>query len=401
MNSKRQRSIEMTDSEIALRYGCNPHQVPARIYRPEGELPFRVLSGSPGYINMLDALNSWQLVRELKQVLDLPAAASFKHVSPAGAAVGVPLDEALKKAYFVDDMELSPLATAYARARGADRVSSYGDWVAFSDVVDLPTARLINREVSDGVIAPGYDDKAIDVLRKKKNGRYVVIEIDPGYEPEELETREIFGIRFEQKRNDLVVTPDLLKNTVTVNKELPPSAVRDLIVATTTIKYTQSNTIGFAVDGQAIGVGAGQQSRIHCTRLAADKADRWFLRQHPAVLGLKWRKGVGRPERNNGIDLYLQDKITPIERELLEAALEEVPPQLAPEEKEEWLGKMTGVSLSSDAFIPFRDTIDRAQQSGVSYVVQPGNSLRDEEVIKACNDYNMVMVFTSTRLFHH
>jgi len=391
----------MTDREITLRYGCNPHQVPARIYRPEGGLPFRVLSGSPGYINMLDALNSWQLVRELKQVLELPAAASFKHVSPAGAAVGVPLDDALKKAYFVDDMELSPLATAYARARGADRVSSYGDWVALSDVVDMSTARLINREVSDGVIAPEYDDKALDVLRKKKNGGYVVIEIDPGFEPEELETREVFGIRFEQKRNDLQVTPDLLKNTVTDNKELPPAAVRDLIVGTVTIKYTQSNTIGFAVDGQAIGVGAGQQSRIQCTRLAADKADRWFLRQHPAVLGLKWRKGVGRPERNNGIDLYLQDKITPIERELLEAALEEVPSQVTPEEKDQWLGKLTGVSLSSDAFMPFRDTIDRAQRSGVSYVVQPGNSLRDEEVIRACNDYNMVMVFTGTRLFHH
>ena len=391
----------MTDREIPLRYGCNPHQVPARIYRREDGLPFRVLSGAPGYINMLDALNSWQLVRELKQVLDLPAAASFKHVSPAGAAVGIPLSDALRRAYFIDDLQMSPLSVAYARARGADRISSYGDWVALSDVVDLPTARLISREVSDGIIAPGYDDRALGVLQKKKNGRYAVIEIDPGYEPEELETREIFGIGFEQKRNNLVITPDLLKNIVTSNKELPPSAVTDLIVATTTIKYTQSNTIGFAYDGQAIGVGAGQQSRIHCTRLAADKADRWFLRQHPTVLGLKWRKGAGRPERNNAIDLYLQENLTTIEWQILETTLEEVPPQLTSEEKNGWLGSLTGVSLSSDAFMPFRDTIDRAYRSGVKYVVQPGNSLRDEEVIKACNDYGMVMAFTGTRLFHH
>ncbi|MFC1953717.1 phosphoribosylaminoimidazolecarboxamide formyltransferase [Chloroflexota bacterium] len=391
----------MKANEIALRYGCNPHQVPARIFREEGELPFRVLNGSPGYINMLDALNSWQLVKELKQVLGLPAAASFKHVSPAGAAVGILLSDVLKKAYFVDDLEMSPLSTAYARARGADRVSSYGDWAALSDTVDVPTARLLNREVSDGVIAPGFDAEALDILKKKKNGRYGVIEIDPDFKPEELETREVFGIQFEQKRNGLVADPTLLKNIVTGKQEMPDDAERDLIVITTAIKYTQSNTIGFAVDGQAIGVGAGQQSRIHCTRLAGEKADRWFLRQHPVVLDLKWRKGAGRPERNNTIDLYLQDRLTSVELEILHSTLEKVPPQLTLEEKNNWLGKLTGVSLSSDAFIPFRDTIDRAYQSGVRYIVQPGNSLRDEEVIKACNDYGMVMAFSGTRLFHH
>jgi len=391
----------MNASELALRYGCNPHQVPARIYRKEGELPFRVLNGSPGYINMLDALNSWQLVKELKQVLKMPAAASFKHVSPAGAAVGIPLSEVLKKAYFVDDLEMSPLSTAYARARGADRISSYGDWAALSDTVDVPTARLLNREVSDGVIAPGFEARALDILKKKKNGRYAVIEIDSDYEPEEMETREVFGIQFEQKRNGLVADSTLLKNIVTDKQDLPADVVRDLILITTAIKYTQSNTIGFAVDGQVIGVGAGQQSRIHCTRLAGEKADRWFLRQHPVVLDLKWRKGTGRPERNNTIDLYLQDRLTSVEQEILQSTLEEVPSQLTPEEKSNWLDRLTGVSLSSDAFIPFRDTIDRAYQSGVRYVVQPGNSLRDEEVIRACNDYGMVMAFSGTRLFHH
>jgi len=391
----------LNQKEVVLRYGCNPHQKPARIYRQEGELPFRVLNGAPGYINMLDALNSWQLVKELKQALNLPAAASFKHVSPAGAAVGTPLSDTLSQSYFVDDLEMSPISSAYARARGADRVSSYGDCIALSDTVDLPTARLINREVSDIVIAPGYEDKALEILKKKKGGRYVVIEIDADYEPEETEIRDVFGIRFEQKRNNLKITPGILQNVVTENKELPPSAIRDLIVTTTTIKYTQSNTIGFGFDGQAIGVGAGQQSRIHCTRLAGDKADRWFLRQHSTVLGLKWRKGVGRAERNNAIDLYLQDKMTDIERKNLEDAMEKVPPQLTPREKSDWLGKFNGVVLSSDAFIPFRDTIDRAAQSGVKYVVQPGGSLRDEDVIKACNDYGMVMIFSGTRLFHH
>jgi phosphoribosylaminoimidazolecarboxamide formyltransferase/IMP cyclohydrolase len=391
----------MSFKEMVLRYGCNPHQIPARIYKKDGELPFRVLNGTPGYINMLDALNSWQLVRELKQTLGLPAAASFKHVSPAGAAVGLPLSDVLRKSYFVGDLEMSPLSAAYARARGADRVSSYGDFVALSDTVDAPTARLISREVSDGVIAPGYEKEALDILKPKKNGRYVMIEIDASYEPPDTETREVFGIQFEQKRNSLLITKDILKKVVTENKELSPSAIRDILLATTTIKYTQSNTIGFAVDGQAIGVGAGQQSRIHCTRLAADKADRWFLRQHPTVLSFKWRKGVGRAERNNAIDLYLQEKLTSNESKNLEEALEKVPPQLTPEEKSDWLSKLTGVVLSSDAFIPFRDTIDRAYQSGVKYVVEPGNSVRDEDVIKACNEYGMVMIFSGIRLFHH
>jgi phosphoribosylaminoimidazolecarboxamide formyltransferase/IMP cyclohydrolase len=391
----------MSETEIALRYGFNPHQKSARIYSKKGSLPFRVLNGAPGYINMLDALNSWQLVRELKQVLKLPAAASFKHVSPAGAAVGIPLNDALKKAYFVDDMEVSPLMAAYARARGADRVSSYGDFAALSDTVDVPTARLLTREVSDGVIAPGYTKEALDILKTKKVGKYLVIEISTDYEPEELETREVFGLQFEQKRNNLVVTADLLKNIVTKKKALPPDAVRDLIVATAAIKYTQSNTIGFAFDGQAIGIGAGQQSRIHCTRLAAEKTDRWFLRQHPAILGLKWRKGIGRAERNNAIDLYLQERLNSFEKENLKATLEKVPPQLTYDEKRDWLDKLKGVSLSSDGMIPFRDTIDRANESGVSYVVQPGGSIRDKDVIKACDDYGMVMAFSGVRLFHH
>jgi len=391
----------MSESEIALRYGFNPHQKPARLFIKEGKLPFNVLSGSPGYINMLDALNSWQLVKELKAQLNMPAAASFKHVSPAGAAVGIPLSDVLKKSYFVEDMEMSPLSAAYAKARGADRVSSYGDWAALSDIVDVPTARIISREVSDGVIAPGYDVEALEILKQKKNGKYNVIEMDKNYVPKEIEIREVFGVSFEQKRNDLEISPDMMTNIVTANKELPESAVRDLIVATTTIKYTQSNTIGFAVDGQAIGVGAGQQSRIHCARIAGDKADRWMLRQHPTVLGLKWKQGIGRPVKNNIIDLYLLERLTPVQRTILEEALEEVPPQLTLEEREEWLGKFTGVVLSSDAFMPFRDTVDRAYQSGVKYIVQPGNSIRDDEVIEACNEYGMVMVFTGTRLFHH
>ncbi len=391
----------MSLNEMVLRYGCNPHQVPARIYMKEGKLPFNVLNGRPGYINMLDALNSWQLVKELKQVLNLPAAASFKHISPAGAAVGIPLTDALKKSYFIEDLEMSPLSTAYARARGADRVSSYGDCVGLSDIVDIPTARLINREVSDIVIAPGYEEKALEILKKKKDGKYVVIEIDPDYEPGEIETREVYGIQFEQKRNNLKITSELLTNIVTDNKEIPPDAAIDLIVGTTAVKYTQSNTIGFAVDGQAIGLGAGQQSRIHCARLAGDKADKWYLRQHPDVLELKWRKGVGRAEKNNTIDLFLQEKITPNEQQIIESTLEEVPPRFTPEERSNWLSNLKGVTLSSDAFMPFRDTIDRAYQSGVKYVLQPGNSIRDNEVIKACNDYGMVMIFSGVRLFHH
>jgi phosphoribosylaminoimidazolecarboxamide formyltransferase/IMP cyclohydrolase len=391
----------MNESEITLRYGFNPHQKPARLFIKEGKLPFNVLSGSPGYINMLDALNSWQLVKELKSQLNLPAAASFKHVSPAGAAVGISLNDVLKRSYFVDDMEMSSLSAAYARARGADRVSSYGDWAALSDTVDVLTARILSREVSDGVIAPGYDTEALEILRKKKNGKYNVIEIDKNYIPKDTEMREVFGITLEQKRNNLEISPDMLTNIVTVHKELPESAIRDIIVATTTIKYTQSNTIGFAVDGQVIGVGAGQQSRIHCARIAGDKADRWMLRQHPAVLNLKWKQGVGRAVKNNVIDLYLLERLTAMQRNYLEDGLEEVPPQLTLEERVEWLGKFTGVVLSSDAFMPFRDTVDRAYQSGVKYIVQPGNSIRDNEVIKACDEYGMVMVFTGIRLFHH
>ena len=391
----------MSEKEIILRYGFNPHQKPARIYVKKGTLPFRVLNGAPGYINMLDALNSWQLVKELKQALKLPAAASFKHVSPAGAAVGIPLTDTLKKAYFVDDMEESPLMAAYARARGADRVSSYGDFAALSNAVDAATAKLINREVSDGVIAPGYEKEALDILKAKKGGKYLIIEMDTDYAPEETETREVFGIQFEQKRNNAVATAEMLKNIVTKKKEFPADAVRDLIVTTAAIKYTQSNTIGFGADGQAIGIGAGQQSRIHCTRLAAEKADRWYLRQHPTVLGIKFKKGVTRAEKNNAIDLYLQERLNSFEKENLKEAMEKVPPQLSWEQKRDWLNKLKGVSLSSDGMIPFRDTIDRAHESGVAYVLQPGGSIRDEDVVKACDAYGMVMAFSGIRLFHH
>jgi phosphoribosylaminoimidazolecarboxamide formyltransferase/IMP cyclohydrolase len=391
----------MNEKEITLRYGFNPHQRPARIYNSKGPLPFKIVNGAPGYINMLDALNSWQLVRELKQALDLPAAASFKHVSPAGAAVAVPLTDALGKAYFVDDMEESPLMAAYARARGADRVSSYGDFAAFSETVDVPTAKLIAREVSDGMIAPGYEPKALDILKTKKGGKYLVVEIDTAYEPPETETRDVFGLTLEQPRNNAVATASLMEKVVTAKKEFPADAVRDLIVATAAIKYTQSNTIGFAVDGQAIGIGAGQQSRIHCTRLAGEKADRWFLRQHPLILGLEWRDGVGRAEKNNAIDLYLQERLNEFEKKNLRNALKKVPPQLTYEEKVAWLKDLKGVSLSSDGMIPFRDTIDRAYQSGVGYVVQPGGSIRDDDVIRACDDYGMVMAFSGIRFFHH
>ncbi|MGD1118972.1 MAG: phosphoribosylaminoimidazolecarboxamide formyltransferase [Dehalococcoidales bacterium] len=391
----------MPDNEIVLRYGFNPHQKPARIYSKKGRLPFKVINGAPGYINMLDALNSWQLVKEIKQVLKLPAAASFKHVSPAGVAVGIPLTEALRKAYFVDDMESSPLMDAYARARGADRVSSYGDFAALSDTVDAATAKLISREVSDGMIAPGYSQEAQEILKGKKGGKYLMIEIDPDYAPEETETREVFGIQFEQKRNNAIATADILKTVVTKKKDFPASAVRDLIICTAAIKYTQSNTIGFAVDGQAIGIGAGQQSRIHCTRLAAEKADRWYLRQHPTVLGIKFKQGVVRAEKNNAIDLYLQERLNSFEMANIKAVMEKVPPQLTWEQKREWLKGLKGVSLSSDGMIPFRDTIDRAHESGVVYVVQPGSSIRDDEVVKACDDYGMVMAFSGIRLFHH
>jgi phosphoribosylaminoimidazolecarboxamide formyltransferase/IMP cyclohydrolase len=391
----------MSDNEITLRYGFNPHQKPARAYVETGALPFKVLNGAPGYINLLDALNSWQLVRELKQALGLPAAASFKHVSPAGAAVGVPLNDTLRKTYFVEGLELSPLAAAYARARGADRMSSFGDWVALSDEVDVPTANLIRREVSDGVIAPAYAPDALDILRQKRDGRYTVIEIAPDYEPEEMETRQVFGVMLEQRRNDARVSLDMLQNVVTRNKEIPDAAQRDLIVALVALKYTQSNSVCLALDGQVIGVGAGQQSRVHCTRLAASKADAWYLRQHPAVLGLKFREGLSRPERDNAIDQYLRDDLTGAAEKIWQEAFEDISCRLSPQEKREWLDGLNGVSLASDAFFPFRDSIERARQSGVEYVVQPGGALRDDAVIEACDEYGMAMAFSGVRLFHH
>jgi len=389
------------NSGIELRYGCNPHQVPAKVCFKDGELPFRVLNGRPGYINMMDALNSWQLVKELEQALNMPAAASFKHVSPAGAAVAVPMSDVLKKACFVDDRELSPLAIAYARARGADIMSSYGDFAALSEKVDVPTALLLRREVSDGIIAPGYDSEALSILKGKKGGRYLVIEIDEDYEPAEMETKEIFGITLEQRRNDVVPDYSILENIVTENREIPDLAKRDLIVATIAVKYTQSNSICFAYDGQVTGIGAGQQSRVHCVRLAASKSDTWYLRQHPRVLGLKFKRGLTRSERNNAIDKYLLEDITDAERKSWEMAFEEVPKRLTAQEKRDWLDSLQGVSLSSDAMFPFRDSLDRAARSGVKYVVQAGSSIRDDELVQAANEYDMVMAFSKLRLFHH
>jgi len=390
-----------TAQALALRYGCNPHQTPARVLREDGPLPFRVLNGSPGYINLLDALNSWQLVRELRQVLELPAAASFKHLSPAGAAVGLPLDDQLRQAHFVADADLSPLACAYARARGADRVSSFGDWVALSDRVDVQTAELLRREVSDGIIAPGYDDEALAILRKKQSGRYAVLEVDPSYEAPASEAREVFGVRLEQKRNDFVPRLHALGEVMTRERKLPEAARRDLVVAIILLKYTQSNSVCLAVDGQIIGMGAGQQSRIHCTRLAASKADTWFLRQHPSVLGLPFRPRLGRPDRDNAVDGFLRDDLSPAEEREWLQAFEKAPRHLTPEERRNWLDRMQGVSLGSDAFIPFRDNVDRASRSGVKYIVQPGGSVRDEDVIAACDEYGMVMIFNGVRLFHH
>lgn len=388
-------------NELALRYGCNPHQVPARVFMKNGELPFTVLNGAPGYINLLDALNSWQLVRELKQVLKLPAAASFKHVSPAGAAVGLELNETLRKAYAVEDLELTPLASAYARARGADRLSSFGDWAALSDIVDLPTARLLYREVSDGVIAPGFTPEALELLRKKQKGRYILLQIDPDYEPEEIERREVFGVTFEQKRNTALASREWLQHIPTANKELPDSAQRDLLVALIALKYTQSNSMCFAVDGQCIGIGAGQQSRIQCTRLAAAKAAMWYLRQHPAVFELPWKPEVKRQDRVNAIDLYLRDDATATELQELEGLFETTPQRLSTAEKRAWLNGLHDIALGSDAFIPFRDNIDCAAEYGVKYIAQPGGSLRDADVIAACDSYGMAMAFTGIRLFHH
>lgn len=389
--------------ELELKYGCNPNQKPSRIYMEEGELPIKVLCGKPGYINFLDAFNGWQLVRELKRATGLPAATSFKHVSPAGAAVGLPMDDTLAKIYWVDDMgELSPLACAYARARGADRMSSFGDFISLSDVCDVATAKLIKREVSDGVIAPGYEPEALELLKQKKKGNYAIIEIDPNYEPDPIEHKGVFGITFEQGRNELVINDELLSNIVTENKELPEQAKIDLAIALITLKYTQSNSVCYAKGGQAIGIGAGQQSRIHCTRLAGQKADNWWLRQSPQVLGLQFVDSIGRADRDNSIDLYIGDEYEDV---LAEGTWQNIfkvkPPVFTREEKRAWLDQLTDVALGSDAFFPFGDNIERAHKSGVKYIAQPGGSVRDDNVIATCNKYNMTMAFTGIRLFHH
>ena len=391
-------------NELELKYGCNPNQKPSRIFMNEGgELPIEVLSGRPGYINFLDAFNGWQLVRELKEATGLPAAASFKHVSPAGAAVGLPLDDTLKKIYWVDDLgELSPLACAYARARGADRMSSFGDFIALSDPCDVDTARMIKREVSDGVIAPGFEPEALEILRAKKNGGYNVIQIDAGYVPEPVERKQVFGIVFEQGRNELAIGEALLSNVVTANQEIPASAKRDLLIALITLKYTQSNSVCYAKDGQAIGIGAGQQSRIHCTRLAGSKADNWFLRQAPQVLSLPFKPGIKRADRDNAIDVYISDDPMDVLADgRWEAVFTEKPAVFTKEEKQAWLSRLTDVALGSDAFFPFGDNIDRAAKSGVKYIAEPGGSVRDDHVIETCDKYGMAMAFTGIRLFHH
>ena len=390
--------------ELALKYGCNPNQKPSRIYMDDDrDLPIEVLSGRPGYINFLDAFNGWQLVRELKAATGLPAATSFKHVSPAGAAVGLPLDETLRKIYWVDDMgELSPLACAYARARGADRMSSFGDFIALSDVCDKDTASLIKREVSDGVIAPGFTDEALEILKAKKKGNYCVIKIDENYRPAPLEHKQVFGITFEQGRQELPIDDELLSNVVTENKEIPEAAKRDLKIALITLKYTQSNSVCFVKDGQAIGVGAGQQSRVHCTRLAGQKADNWFLRQCQKVLDLQFVDGIRRADRDNAIDVYIGEEYMDV---LADGAWENIfkvkPEVFTREEKRAWLDQMKGVTLGSDAFFPFSDNIERAHKSGVEYIAEPGGSVRDDAVIECCNKYNMAMAFTGIRLFHH
>ena len=391
-------------NELELKYGCNPNQKPSRIYMENGaDLPIKVLNGKPGYINFLDAFNGWQLVRELKAATGLPAATSFKHVSPAGAAVGLPLTETESKIYWVDDLgELSPLASAYARARGADRMSSFGDFISLSDVCDASTAKIIKREVSDGVIAPGYEPEALEILKAKKGGKYNVIEIDPNYVPDPIEHKQVFGVTFEQGRNELKIDRDFLGNIVTENKEIPDSAKIDLIISLITLKYTQSNSVCYATGGQAIGIGAGQQSRIHCTRLAGQKADNWFLRQAPQVLNLQFVDGIKRADRDNAIDLYIGDEYMDV---LADGAWENIfkvkPPVFTAEEKRAWLDKNTDVALGSDAFFPFGDNIERAHKSGVKYVAEPGGSIRDDHVIDTCNKYNMAMCFTGIRLFHH
>ena len=388
-------------TELELKYGCNPNQKPARIYMEGRELPLTVLNGKPGYINFMDALNSWQLVKALKKSTGLPAAASFKHVSPAGAALGTPLSEVEKKIYFVEG-DLSPIACAYAKARGADRLCSYGDWAALSDICDADTANLLKPEVSDGVIAPGYTEEALEILRAKRKGTYNVVQIDPDYVPKPEEQRDIFGIRFQQGYNDFPIVPELLNNIVTDAKELPENAKNDLLLALITLKYTQSNSVCYVKDGQTIGVGAGQQSRIHCTRLAGNKADIWWLRQHPKVLGLQFVDGIRRADRDNAIDIYISDEYEDVLAEGVWQNTFKVKPEvLTREEKKEWGKQLTGVSVGSDAFFPFGDNVERARKSGVCYIAQPGGSIRDDNVIETCNKYGIVMAFTGMRLFHH
>lgn len=391
-------------NELELKYGCNPNQKPSKIFMKNGsDLPIKVLNGKPGYINFLDAFNSWQLVKELKEATGLVSAASFKHVSPAGAAVATELSDTLKKIYFVDDLELSPLASAYAKARGADRMSSYGDWAALSDVCDVQTANLLKREVSDGVIAPGYTDEALEILKTKKKGNYNIVQMDPDYVPEEIEHKDVFGITFEQGRNNLKIDKDfLMQNIITNKKTLTEEAKRDLLIALITLKYTQSNSVCYAKEGQAIGVGAGQQSRIHCTRLAGNKADIWYLRQHPKVMNLQFVDNIRRPDRDNTIDVYISDDYEDVLADGIWQQFFKVKPEpLTREEKKEWLKTFSGVSLGSDAFFPFGDNIERAKRSGVEFIAQPGGSIRDDNVIETCNKYNMTMCFTGIRLFHH
>ena len=390
-------------NELELKYGCNPNQKPSRIFMENGaDLPIEVLNGKPGYINFLDAFNSWQLVSELKAATGLPAAASFKHVSPAGAAVATELSDTLKKIYFVDDLELSPIASAYAKARGADRMSSYGDWAALSDVCDKETALILKREVSDGIIAPGYTDEALEILKSKRRGTYNIVKIDPNYVPAAIEHKQVYGITFEQGRNSLKIDEELLKNFPTDNKTFTDEAKRDLIIALITLKYTQSNSVCYAKDGQAIGVGAGQQSRIHCTRLAGNKADIWYLHQNPKVMALPFKEDIRRPDRDNTIDVYISDDYEDVLADgIWEQFFTEKPEPLTREEKKEWLKTFSGVSLGSDAFFPFGDNIERAHRSGVEFIAQPGGSIRDDNVIEVCNKYNIAMAFTGIRLFHH
>lgn len=388
--------------EMQLKYGCNPNQKPSRIFMKDGELPIEVLNGKPGYINLLDALNGWQLVKELEKATGIVAATSFKHVSPAGAAVGLELSDTLKKIYWVDDLEMSPMANAYARARGADRMSSYGDFIALSSTCDVPTAKMIAREVSDGIIAPGYTDEALEILKGKRKGTYNIIKIDPTYRPASIETKDVFGITFEQGRNEIEINSEMLSNIVTDNKELTDDAKRDLMIALITLKYTQSNSVCYVKDGQAIGIGAGQQSRIHCTRLAGNKADIWWLRQSPKVLGLKFRDEIRRADRDNAIDVYISDEYEDVLADgVWQTIFAEKPEPFTRAEQKKWLLENMNVALGSDAFFPFGDNIERAKKSGVKYIAQPGGSIRDDNVIETCNKYGMVMAFTASRLFHH